>query len=84
MYIQESVFYMEILCLFYIFPGQQPRSCYILLGNLGLSNLLTGIAVLFGHYYPSRNDTSCAIQIGMFVVLLILIFFVWLFLFCVG
>ncbi|KAL7020009.1 hypothetical protein ACKWTF_011342 [Chironomus riparius] len=46
---------------------QQPRSCYILLGNLGLSNLLTGIAVLFGHYYPSRNDTSCAIQIGMIV-----------------
>lgn len=75
---------MKILCLLYIFPGQQPRSCYILLGNLGLSNLLTGIAVLFGHYYPSRNDTSCAIQIGMFVVLIILGFLFWKSMFCVG
>jgi hypothetical protein len=41
--------------------------CYMLLGNLGLSNLLTGIAVVFDHYYPSRNDTSCAIQVGEFL-----------------
>ncbi|KAG5671916.1 hypothetical protein PVAND_002085 [Polypedilum vanderplanki] len=46
---------------------QQPRSCYILLGNLGLADMLTGIAVLFGHFYPSRNNTSCALQIGMIV-----------------
>lgn len=36
----------------------------MILGNLGLSNLLNGIMVLFGHYYPSRTNTACAFQIG--------------------
>jgi Na+/phosphate symporter len=44
----------------------------MLLGNMGLSNMLTGIAVVFGHFYPSKTDTICAIQMGMFFSFLFL------------
>ncbi|XP_055678308.1 5-hydroxytryptamine receptor 1A-alpha-like [Lutzomyia longipalpis] len=49
--------------------GQQPRSTYMFLGNVALSDLVTGIAVLFGNFYPNqyRDEHSCAIQIGMIV-----------------
>ncbi|CAO1419352.1 unnamed protein product [Diamesa serratosioi] len=49
--------------------GQQPRSTYLFLGNVALSDLLTGIAVLFGHFFPRkyRCEMSCSIQIGMIV-----------------
>ncbi|XP_059611449.1 5-hydroxytryptamine receptor 1A-like isoform X1 [Phlebotomus argentipes] len=49
--------------------GQQPRSTYMFLGNVALSDLVTGIAVLFGQFYPReyRDEHSCAIQIGMIV-----------------
>lgn len=53
--------------LFFIIAGQQPRSTYLFLGNVALSDLLTGIAVLFGHFFPRkyRCELSCSIQIGM-------------------
>ncbi|GAB0087509.1 5-hydroxytryptamine receptor 1A-alpha-like [Sergentomyia squamirostris] len=49
--------------------GQQPRSTYMFLGNVALSDLVTGAAVLFGQFYPRqyRDEYSCAIQIGMIV-----------------
>lgn len=59
---------IKIFWAFIIFlnnKGQHPRSCYMIMGNLGLSNLCMSITVIFGHYYPSRNDVSCAFQIGM-------------------
>jgi hypothetical protein len=52
------------LLLVSLFLGQQPRSTYLFLGNVGMSDLLTGVAVLFGQLYPRslRTDVSCAIQ----------------------
>ncbi|XP_059611452.1 glucose-dependent insulinotropic receptor-like isoform X2 [Phlebotomus argentipes] len=49
--------------------GQQPRSTYMFLGNVALSDLVTGIAVLFGQFYPReyRDEHSCAIQIGLII-----------------
>jgi len=48
------------------FPGQQPRSTYLFLGNVAMADLVTGVAVLFGQFYPRkyRDEMSCAIQIG--------------------
>jgi hypothetical protein len=39
------------------------------LGNVALADLVTGIAVLFGQFYPRkyRDEISCAIQIGKFI-----------------
>lgn len=54
------------LLLVSLFLGQQPRSTYLFLGNVGLSDLLTGFAVLFGQLFPRslRSDLSCAVQMG--------------------
>jgi hypothetical protein len=52
---------------FYLqFPGQQPKSTYLFLGNVAMADLVTGVAVLFGQFYPRqyRDEMSCAIQIG--------------------
>lgn len=48
---------------------QEPRSTYFFLGNVGLSDLLTGCAVLFGQFYPRnlRSELSCSIHLGMIV-----------------
>lgn len=52
---------------FFTYIGQQPRSTYLFLGNVALTDLLTGIAVLFGQFYPRahRGELSCAMQIGI-------------------
>lgn len=52
--------------LFLTILGQQPRSTYLFLGNVGLSDLITGIAVLFGQLYPDnhRSDVQCAVHMG--------------------
>lgn len=57
------------ICLLFtaiFFLGQQPRSTYLFLGNVGLSDLVTGIAIVFGQLYPTslRSDLSCAIHMG--------------------
>lgn len=57
----------------YVWLGQEPRSTYFFLGNVGLSDLMTGCAVLFGQFYPRhiRSDLSCSIQMGEFSTQLI-------------
>lgn len=49
--------------------GQQPRSTYMFLGNVALTDLITGIAVIFGQVFPKqyRNHYICATQLGMIV-----------------
>lgn len=46
--------------------GQQPRSTYMFLGNVALTDFVTGLAVLFGQFYPKniRNHYICATQLG--------------------
>ncbi|XP_055905844.1 5-hydroxytryptamine receptor-like [Eupeodes corollae] len=48
---------------------QQPRSTYIFLGNVALSDLLIGITTLAVQYYPNewRNEMVCCVSIGMTV-----------------
>ncbi|XP_013776961.1 glucose-dependent insulinotropic receptor-like [Limulus polyphemus] len=49
--------------------GVTPKSTYLFLGNLALSDVLTGITVLVGHFYPDsiRTQTCCLIQLGSIV-----------------
>ncbi|KAJ3638606.1 hypothetical protein MTP99_001957 [Tenebrio molitor] len=49
--------------------GQQPRSTYLFLGNVAMTDLLTGVAVVFGQLYPkeNRDHNICALQLGMIV-----------------
>lgn len=49
--------------------GQQPRSTYMFLGNVALTDLVTGVAVIFGQVFPKqyRNHYVCATQLGAIV-----------------
>lgn len=49
--------------------GVSPKGTYLFLGNLALSDVLTAITVLVGHFYPNsiRTQTSCLIQLGSIV-----------------
>ncbi|KAF7280696.1 hypothetical protein GWI33_005553 [Rhynchophorus ferrugineus] len=49
--------------------GVEPRYTYMFLGNLSMTDFITGLSVLFGQYYPKkyRNHHTCVIQIGMIV-----------------
>ncbi|XP_031340660.1 5-hydroxytryptamine receptor 1A-like [Photinus pyralis] len=49
--------------------GQQPRSTYMFLGNVALTDMVTGVAVIFGQVFPKqyRNHYVCATQLGMIV-----------------
>ncbi|XP_076324055.1 glucose-dependent insulinotropic receptor-like [Tachypleus tridentatus] len=49
--------------------GVTPKSSYLFLGNLALSDVLTGITVLVDHFYPNsiRTQTCCLIQLGSIV-----------------
>lgn len=49
--------------------GQQPRSTYLFLGNVAMTDLVTAIAIIFGQLYPKqyRDLTICSLQIGMIV-----------------
>ncbi|EFA07404.2 glucose-dependent insulinotropic receptor [Tribolium castaneum] len=49
--------------------GSQPRSTYLFLGNVAMTDLLTGVAVVFGQLYPqeNRDHNMCALQLGMIV-----------------
>ncbi|RZC43270.1 glucose-dependent insulinotropic receptor-like [Asbolus verrucosus] len=49
--------------------GQQPRSTYLFLGNVAMTDLITGAAVVFGQLYPkaNRDHYICALQLGMIV-----------------
>ncbi|KAJ8976336.1 hypothetical protein NQ317_000041 [Molorchus minor] len=48
---------------------QQPRSTYLFLGNVAMTDLVTGFAVVFGQLYPKdkRDHYLCAVQLGMIV-----------------
>lgn len=52
-----------------LYKGPHPRATYIFLGNVALADLITGVAVIFGLYYPSasRTEVVCAVEIGMTV-----------------
>ncbi|XP_066157674.1 glucose-dependent insulinotropic receptor-like [Euwallacea fornicatus] len=47
----------------------EPRFTYLFLGNVAMTDMITGLSVLFGQYYPRnhRNHSICAIQMGMIV-----------------
>ncbi|XP_058061981.1 5-hydroxytryptamine receptor 1A-like [Anopheles bellator] len=49
--------------------GQQPYTTYMFLGNVAVSDLLTGFAVIYGQYAPLelRGEDSCALMIGLIV-----------------
>ncbi|XP_044263407.1 5-hydroxytryptamine receptor 1A-like isoform X2 [Tribolium madens] len=49
--------------------GSQPRSTYLFLGNVAMTDLFTGVAVVFGQLYPkeNRDHSICALQLGMIV-----------------
>ncbi|KAJ8963271.1 hypothetical protein NQ318_018738, partial [Aromia moschata] len=49
--------------------GQEPRSTYLFLGNVAMTDLITGFAVVFGQLYPKnkRDHYLCACQLGMIV-----------------
>lgn len=66
LFVLSLLFIISYLNISIFYLGQQPRSTYLFLGNVALSDLVTGIAVIFGQYYPReyRDEYSCAIQIG--------------------
>ncbi|CAH1126673.1 unnamed protein product [Ceutorhynchus assimilis] len=47
----------------------EPRYTYLFLGNVALTDFITGISILFGQLYPPlyRDHTICSIQIGLIV-----------------
>uniref|UniRef100_A0A182IW31 G-protein coupled receptors family 1 profile domain-containing protein n=1 Tax=Anopheles atroparvus TaxID=41427 RepID=A0A182IW31_ANOAO len=49
--------------------GQQPYTTYMFLGNVAISDLLTGFAVIYGQYAPRemRGEDNCALMIGLIV-----------------
>ncbi|XP_017779691.1 PREDICTED: 5-hydroxytryptamine receptor 1A-like [Nicrophorus vespilloides] len=49
--------------------GQQPRSTYLFLGNVAMTDFVTAVSVVFGEVYPksNRDHYICALQIGMIV-----------------
>ncbi|XP_053661418.1 glucose-dependent insulinotropic receptor-like [Anopheles marshallii] len=49
--------------------GQQPYTTYMFLGNVAVSDLLTGFAVMFGQYAPRerRAEENCTLMIGLIV-----------------
>ncbi|XP_058129567.1 glucose-dependent insulinotropic receptor-like [Anopheles ziemanni] len=49
--------------------GQQPYTTYMFLGNVAVSDLLTGFAVLYGQYAPRElhGEDNCALMIGLIV-----------------
>lgn len=51
-----------------LFLGQQPRSTYLFLGNVAMTDLMTGVAVVFGQLYPQQNrdHNICALQLGKY------------------
>ena len=44
----------------------KPRTMYMFLGNVALSDLVTGIAIVFGAVFPreQQTHTSCIIFLG--------------------
>lgn len=63
---KKLLFNYFLLSIYINCLGQQPRSTYLFLGNVALSDLVTGIAVIFGQLFPRerRNETICSVQIG--------------------
>lgn len=49
-----------------LIAGVEPRPTYMFLGNLALTDLITGIAVTVGKLYPSEknNQFICAFKLG--------------------
>ncbi|KAJ9596058.1 hypothetical protein L9F63_012791 [Diploptera punctata] len=49
--------------------GAHPRTTYLFLGNIAMTDFVTSVAILFGQLYPKekRNEMLCILQIGMIV-----------------
>ncbi|XP_076358345.1 glucose-dependent insulinotropic receptor-like [Tachypleus tridentatus] len=49
--------------------GMNPKATYMFLGNLALSDVLIGITVLVGQFYPDslRSHTSCLLLLGIII-----------------
>ncbi|XP_076338753.1 glucose-dependent insulinotropic receptor-like isoform X2 [Tachypleus tridentatus] len=49
--------------------GVTPKATYLFLGNLAMSDVLTGLTILVGQFYPDsiRSHLSCLMQLGTIV-----------------
>ncbi|XP_050081756.1 5-hydroxytryptamine receptor 1A-like [Anopheles aquasalis] len=58
-----------VSCVLLLRKGQQPYTTYMFLGNVAVSDLLTGFAVIYGQYapYELRGEDNCALMIGLIV-----------------
>uniref|UniRef100_A0A182QCW4 G-protein coupled receptors family 1 profile domain-containing protein n=1 Tax=Anopheles farauti TaxID=69004 RepID=A0A182QCW4_9DIPT len=58
-----------VSCVLLLRKGQQPYTTYMFLGNVAVSDLLTGFAVIYGQYAPRelRGEDNCALMIGLIV-----------------
>ncbi|CAH1954879.1 unnamed protein product [Acanthoscelides obtectus] len=57
-----------ISCAFILKRGKQPTCTYLFMGNMALSDLLTGISLLFDQLFPyaHQNHYICELKIGMY------------------
>nr|CAI5846961.1 unnamed protein product [Callosobruchus analis] len=57
-----------ISCAFILRKGKQPTSTYLFLGNIAMSDLLTGISLLFDRLFPSKykNHYICELELGLY------------------
>lgn len=57
------------LVLNHFLLDQQPKTTYLFLGNVALTDTITSIAILIGIFVPkdSRSHNMCAFQIGLIV-----------------
>lgn len=53
----------------FLFKGQNPRSTYLLLGNIAMTDLVTALAAVYAYVYPRqyRNHNSCAFGMGRYI-----------------
>ncbi|KAI5635907.1 zinc carboxypeptidase domain-containing protein [Phthorimaea operculella] len=47
--------------------GQQPKSTYLLLGNVSLADTIVGMSIIFGAIVDHNISSFCVFQIGMLV-----------------
>ncbi|VEN40446.1 unnamed protein product [Callosobruchus maculatus] len=57
-----------ISCAFILRNGKQPTSTYLFLGNIALSDLLTGVSLLFDRLFPLKykNHYICELELGLY------------------
>ncbi|XP_030029641.2 melanocortin receptor 4 isoform X3 [Manduca sexta] len=49
--------------------GQEPKSTYLLLGNVSLADTIVGFSIIFSKYLDNSNSSNiwCVIEVGMIV-----------------